>query len=261
MLDRLRLLPTVILCASLLLVLKLADIATGGEGSASLAAISTAQASSPEPEAKAEEAEAEDIEEAAAEEEGETAEGEAATGQAAAPAKEAAPSFSKAEIGVLGSLSERRDELKKRADALDTREQLLAAAEKRVEDRIAELKAIEARINTQIGLQDAENEQRMAGLVAMYETMKPKEAARIFERLDMGVLIDVVKRMQPRKMSAVLAAMDPVVAQDLTVELALGDRIPEAPAGTAPETGPESRAPAAPETTPSAALGVTEKAS
>ena len=43
----------------------------------------------------------------------------------------------------------------------------------------------------------------------------------------MGVLIDVAKRMSPRKLSAVLAVMDPVAAQDLTVELATGDRLPE----------------------------------
>jgi flagellar motility protein MotE (MotC chaperone) len=85
----------------------------------------------------------------------------------------------------------------------------------------------------------------------MYETMKPKEAARIFERLDMGVLIDVAKRMQPRKMSAVLAVMDPVAAQELTVELATGDKLPEmsdgkivAPkAANAPAAAPQAAAP------------------
>ncbi len=126
---------------------------------------------------------------------------------------------------VLESLPERRKGLATRAEALDTRERLLAAAEKRVEDRIAELKEIEARINARIGEQDAENEARLAGLVAMYETMKPKDAARIFERLDMGVLLDVVTSGCSRaRMAAVMAAMDPVTAQDLTVELALGEK-------------------------------------
>lgn len=264
MLDRLRLLPTVILCASLLLVLKVADIATGGESSTSLAAISVARASSPAPAAEAEAEDAEKAGEAPAEEASGEAQGDAAEGvQAAqgAPGEEAAAPLSKSEISVLESLSARREELKKRSDALDTREQLLAAAEKRVEDRIAELKQIEARINKQIGAQDAESEQRMAGLVAMYETMKPKDAARIFERLDMGVLIDVVKRMQPRKMSAVLAAMDPVVAQDLTVELALGDRIGEGAAEKPAPATPEQGAQAAPETVPAAASGPAQKAS
>lgn len=230
MLDRLRLLPTVILCASLLLVLKLADFAAGGDGSATLAAISTAQASAPKDESGEQAAEAvkEGEDETASKDAGEEKEAEEAVTADAAPdtpIPAAEPEISKSERTVLQSLAERREELDARAKELDTRERLLAAAEKRVEDRVAELKAIEAKINERIGAEDKANEERLTGLVSMYETMKPKDAARIFERLDMGVLIDVVTRMQPRKMAAVLAAMDPVVAQDLTVELATGDRL------------------------------------
>lgn len=260
MLDRLRLLPTVILCTSLLLVLKLADIATGGEGDASISAISVAQASSPKPEdeEKPEEPAAEKTEdhgaEAASNDEA-TAdeEGDAVTAEAGAemPVPAAEPEISKSERTVLQSLAERRKELDTRTQELDTREQLLAAAEKRVEERVAELKQIEARINERIGAEDKANEERIAGLVSMYETMKPKDAARIFERLDMGVLLDVVTRMQPRKMAAVLAAMDPVVAQDLTVELATGDRLSGIRASGAEGDGKS----------PAAALRPTEKAS
>ena len=223
--SRLRLLPTVILCASLLLTLKLADIASGGGGHA----ISVAQASEPK----------EDSEEQPAPEGEAAAATEAETADAPASAEEGITTrFSKSETSVLESLAARREELARRSQTLDTREQLLAAAEKRVEERIEELKEIESRINTRLGEQDAENEARLAGVVAMYETMKPKDAARIFERLDMGVLIEVAKRMQPRKLAGVLAAMDPVAAQDLTVELALGthvdaEQVPGADAGAA----------------------------
>ncbi|MFN4354973.1 MotE family protein [Parvibaculum sp.] len=225
MFNRLRLLPTVILCASLLLTLKLADIASGGGGNA----ISVAQASTPEPEAAAQTAEGE----AAAEDAPETV-------QSIVPpsAEEGIASrLSQSETTVLESLAARREELDRRGKALDTREQLLNAAEKRVEERIAELKEIEGRINERLGAQDAENEARLAGVVSMYESMKPKDAARIFERLDMGVLIEVAKRMQPRKLSAVLAAMDPVSAQDLTVELAIGENLNLEPAAGGEATG------------------------
>lgn len=214
MFNRLRLLPTVILCASLLLTLKLADIASGGGGHA----ISVAQASSPE----------------AAPDEATAAEGETSPDDLAGTVQTIVPPsadegiasrLSQSEATVLESLSARREELDRRGKALDTREQLLTAAEKRVEERIAELKEIEARINDRLGAQDAENEARLAGVVAMYESMKAKDAARIFERLDMGVMIEVAKRMQPRKLSAVLAEMDPVAAQDLTVELAIGENL------------------------------------
>lgn len=244
MFNRLRLLPTVMLCAALLLTLKIADIAAGG------AAISVAQASAP----KAAEPAAEEEETHEAKAEGEAqAEDEtaAAAPEMAEPAEDPAARLSESEMTVLKSLSGRREELATRAEALDMRERLLSAAEKRVEDRIAELKEIEARINARLGEQDAENEERLAGLVSMYETMKPKDAARIFERLDMGVLLDVVKRMQPRKMAAVMAAMDPVTAQDLTVELALGETF---------ETEPEPIL-KAPETAPAATLRPAEKAS
>ena len=54
----------------------------------------------------------------------------------------------------------------------------------------------------------------------MYENMKPKDAARIFNRLDMNILVEVSTKMKPRTMSAILAQMAPDAAERLTVELA-----------------------------------------
>ena len=212
MFNRLRLLPTVMLCAGLLLGLKVVHLVGGLEG---FVAISPARA--------ADHAEAEKPSENAEKGHAETLV-PTAKQQAQVPSD---PAMSPAEIAVLGSLAQRRDELDKRAKDLEMREQLLTAAEKRVEDRIGELKQIEASIKTRISDNDKANEARLAGVVKMYETMKPKDAARIFERLDMGVLVDVTKRMEPRKLAAVLAAMDPVTAQELTVELATGDKLPD----------------------------------
>ncbi len=210
MFNRLRLLPTVMLCAGLLLGLKVVHLVGGLEG---LIAISPARAAEHGPADKPSEG------------------AEKGQKQTAAPAQQAQvpsdPAMSPAEVAVLGSLSQRRDELDKRAKDLEMREQLLTAAEKRVEDRITELKQIEASIKARIADTDKANEERLAGVVKMYETMKPKDAARIFERLDMGVLVDVTKRMEPRRLAAVLAAMDPVTAQELTVELATGDKLPD----------------------------------
>ena len=57
----------------------------------------------------------------------------------------------------------------------------------------------------------------------MYETMKPKEAAKIFDRLDSKVLIEVASKINPRRMSEILAQMSPEVAEKLTVEFATRD--------------------------------------
>lgn len=100
------------------------------------------------------------------------------------------------------------------------RENLLKAAEKRVEARINELKDLEARINNVMQVRDDGEAARFKNVVTMYENMKAKEAARIFDRLDLKILVEVATQISPRRMSDILAQMAPESAQQLTVELA-----------------------------------------
>ena len=134
---------------------------------------------------------------------------------------------SQAERDLLHSLSERRKELDARERDISLQGRLLEATERRLETRIDELKDIEARIETLFGLHDEAQESQLASLVIMYQSMKPKDAARILGQLDMDILIQVVRRMSERKMAPILAAMDPVAAQELTVEIATGGQIPD----------------------------------
>ena len=125
-----------------------------------------------------------------------------------------------AERAILERLQERRQELDTRARELDIRESLIKAAEKRMEGQLAELKATEARITVATEQKDEAQAARFKGLVTMYENMKPRDAAKIFDRLDIGVLLEVVSKIEPRKMADILALMSPDAAQHLTVELA-----------------------------------------
>lgn len=124
------------------------------------------------------------------------------------------------EAELLGRLGERRDLLDAREKELEMRLALVEAAEKRLDERTATLKAIEARINALVDEKKASENEQFASIVAMYETMKPKEAATIFNQLDMAVLMRVAKAMNPRKMAPVLAKMDPLKAKSLTAGLA-----------------------------------------
>ena len=54
----------------------------------------------------------------------------------------------------------------------------------------------------------------------MYEGMKPKDAAKVFDRLEMPVLIEIASQIAPRKMSDILGLMSTEAAERLTVELA-----------------------------------------
>ena len=121
---------------------------------------------------------------------------------------------------MLERLQTRRQELDTRNRELEMRENLLKAAEKRLEAKVAELKDTESRVNTAMGTRDKMEAQRFKSIVSMYENMKPKDAARIFDRLDMKILVDVSTQINPRKMSEILGQMSPEAAERLTVELA-----------------------------------------
>jgi flagellar motility protein MotE (MotC chaperone) len=124
------------------------------------------------------------------------------------------------EKAVLERLQERRKQLDSRSRELDMRESLLKAAEKRVEARVLELKELESKINTAVDNRNKAEAQRFAALVSMYENMRAKDAARIFDHLDLTILVEVATKMKPRAMSEILAQMNPEAAERLTVELA-----------------------------------------
>ncbi|WP_426408057.1 MotE family protein [Bradyrhizobium ganzhouense] len=133
---------------------------------------------------------------------------------------EAQPQVSASERAILERLQARRQEIESRQREIDIRESLLKSAEKRIEDKVEEMKAVESRITATQAEQKAAEAQRMKGLVTMYEGMKPKDAARVFDRLEMGVLIEIASAIAPRKMSDILGLMSPEAAERLTVEMA-----------------------------------------
>lgn len=164
--------------------------------------------------------------------------------------------FTRAEIELLANLAQRREQLEQRARELDLRESLLAAAEKRIDERIAELKKLEGSIKQIVQSTDKQEDENLRGLVKIYETMKPEEAARIFAQLDSGVLLNVIERMKEAKVAAVMAKMEPAMAQDLTVRMATRKQLPAnlkaaaggqaAPANAArPAAAPQAANPAA----------------
>lgn len=121
---------------------------------------------------------------------------------------------------LLERLASRRTELEKYEQDLALRSSIVDAAEKRIEERTATLQALEAQISTLVDQRTEMESGQFAGIVAMYETMKPKDAAAIFNNLDMEVLLRVAKTMSPRKMAPILAVMDTARAQELTVKMA-----------------------------------------
>jgi flagellar motility protein MotE (MotC chaperone) len=121
---------------------------------------------------------------------------------------------------LLERLATRRTELEQREQDLTLRTSIVEAAEQRIAERAATLEALEAQIASLVDQRAQMEEGQFAGIVLMYEAMKPKDAAAIFDNLDMEVLLRVAKTMSPRKMAPILSEMNANRAQELTVRMA-----------------------------------------
>ena len=141
-------------------------------------------------------------------------------GTVLSPDSAPAQPVSASERAILERLQSRRQELEARAREIDIRESLLKAAEKRVQARVEELKGVESRISVATEQKSAADAARFKGIIVMYESMKPKDAAKVFDRLEMPVLFEIASQIAPRKMSDILGLMSPEVAERLTTEMA-----------------------------------------
>jgi len=131
------------------------------------------------------------------------------------------------ESTLYKQLSGRRDQLEKRAKDLDDREALLHVAEGRVDNKLKEMETLRTQIQSLLGQADAAQQVQLENLVKIYEIMKPKEAAKIFESLDMPILLGVVQKMKPARTAAVMAEMDPQKAKDITTALTRQNQLPQ----------------------------------
>lgn len=133
----------------------------------------------------------------------------------ASPAAPAAMAPSPSDMAALG-----RSPADERESQTAAREATIAAAEKRLSERVIELVAVQQRLQ---GLENSlkeRDEANWTGLVKLYEGMKPREAATIFNSLEKSVLIEILDRMKPVKASPILASMDTERARQVTADLA-----------------------------------------
>ncbi len=110
---------------------------------------------------------------------------------------------------------------------------MLSGAERRLFIRVDELTALQARLEALEAGRREHDEANWRGLVKLYEAMRPRDAAAIFNDLDKAVLLAVLDRMKEAKAAPVLAAMLPERARQATTELAqlrnLATKAPAAP--------------------------------
>jgi flagellar motility protein MotE (MotC chaperone) len=162
---------------------------------------------------------------------------------------------SASEVDVVNSLAKRRRELDGRDSQLNIQANMIAAAEARVDSKIAQLKQLQAQITALLVQHDDAQKAQIASLVKTYSTMKSKDAARIFNSLPDEVLVPVAHDMKSDVLALVMANMNSESAKDLTIKLANKLALPQtADALTPPAAAPvAAAAPATPAPTQAAA--------
>ncbi|MCH6589156.1 MAG: hypothetical protein IH806_01445 [Proteobacteria bacterium] len=225
--SRMRFLPATIFAAALMLTVKVGTIweGVGGllDGTLSVAGAQAQQPKSFGPPADKPAAAQSGPAQAQQKDGGEAASTDNPTAPGAATAARLARDdptlLTQAEIDLLQQLAERRENLDAREQELDIQSGLLTAAETRIDKKVKELKTLQAAIAKLIKSYDDQQNAKLQSLVKIYENMKPKDAARIFEELDMDTLLMVAERMKERKLAPIMAKMDPTKATEITVEL------------------------------------------
>lgn len=236
MLQRFRILPLLILVAVAMLTLKvgsiwqeIAGLNASVQSRAARAAEETTAEGAAQPEAQAA-AMAADAGPAA-----DPAAPATAGGQTPAAAPTAAPNsadgtfdpreLSQSEVRLLQALADRRKSLDAREYGLNQREAVLKAAEQRLVDKQAELTAIRSELKQLLQQVDEEEKKKINNLVKLYENMKPKDAARILNDLELDVLMGVAQRMNVRRLAPILAAMEADKARSVTRALARREKV------------------------------------
>ena len=232
---KIRFLPVMIYFLVLILTIKLFDIIEGSKELSETIIVSKLSATSEKDPAPPADAEKKKAEEKPAEDKVEPAKEAKPEGEKKKPEEKGdlkvytekpkdieceTRKFSEIELSMLDNLAKRRDELNAREADIANKESILAAASQQIDNKMESIKQLKANVEKLLEAYNGKEDLKINSLVKIYENMKPKDAAKIFEGLDMDIILQVVDRMKEVKSAPILANMDPAKATILTQEFA-----------------------------------------
>ncbi|MBU2992375.1 hypothetical protein KO486_04025 [Octadecabacter sp. B2R22] len=121
---------------------------------------------------------------------------------------------------LLEALQARERRVSDREVAMEDRMRALALAEEELSERLGELQAAEESLIATLALSETANDDDIARLTAVYENMKPADAAGLFGQMAPDFASGFLVRMAPEAAAAVLAGLDPQTAYSISVIIA-----------------------------------------
>lgn len=125
--------------------------------------------------------------------------------------------FSPEEVKILQTLRVRYEKLQEIEADLQIKDDILKGIQDQIDKKLEKLANIDAQMISENHSSVNKNYNK---LVKIYEGMKPKEAAKIFDTLQTGIILGVAQQMKENKLAAIVAEMSPEKARDLTMGLA-----------------------------------------
>ena len=129
------------------------------------------------------------------------------------------PSTEDAE-SLLSAIREREDELAQESRRLAERSQTLNVAEAKLAEQLAAFETARKNLEATLAVADKAAERDIERMTTVYENMKPAEAAKIFERMDVSFAAGLLARVRPEVAAQVLAAMNADSAYAVTLTIA-----------------------------------------
>jgi flagellar motility protein MotE (MotC chaperone) len=120
---------------------------------------------------------------------------------------------------VAKELDDRRSELDRRQTEVAAREAALRALADEVRRDLDELVRIQKEQAATAEASDRDADERATRLARLYESMKPKRAAAVFDTFATDDLVPIARKMRDGKFAAIMQEMAPQKAKELTERL------------------------------------------
>ena len=121
---------------------------------------------------------------------------------------------------LLEAFRQREARIAEREKQMEDRMQALQLAEREASERVAALTAAEDSLKSTIALADVAAETDIQKLVAVYQNMKPKEAAALFSQMTPDFAAGFLGLMDPAIAAQIMAQVSPETAYSISVVLA-----------------------------------------
>ncbi len=121
---------------------------------------------------------------------------------------------------LAAALTGRESQVKAQEQAAAERMSALKLADEAISRRMGELKAAEDELKKTLAIADGASEKDLTQLTAVYEAMKPVDAAALFETMAPEFAAGFLGRMQPASAAAIMTGLKPDTAYQVSVLLA-----------------------------------------